>query len=148
MTESVSRSWKSWEDGQRQRFLVGGGLQGGVAVLAQDPRGDLQHGGLVVDDEDRLPASPGRRAWRAARCRVRRRGGRAGGREEEAEGGAGAFLGVDAHAAAGLGDDAVHGGQPQAGALALRLGREERLEDVGRDLALMPVPVSLTASST
>ena len=34
----------------------------------------------------------------------------------------------------GLGDDAVHGGQPQAGAGAVALGGEERLEGVVDDL--------------
>jgi hypothetical protein len=46
-------------DRQRQGFLECAGLQGGVAILAQNPRGDLQDGWLVIDNQDRLPVSLG-----------------------------------------------------------------------------------------
>src|SRR5262245_38990949 len=56
-------------------------------------------------------------------------------RQEDAEAGAFAGAGVHVHAAAVAGDDAVTDGQPQAGALADRLGGEERIEDVGQVLS-------------
>ena len=53
--------------------------------------------------------------------------------------------GVDRDLAAGVGDDAVHGREPEPGALAGRLGREERLERAVGDLRRsMPVPSSAT----
>ena len=48
---------------------------------------------------------------------------------------------VDLDVAAGVGDDAVDGGEAEAGALARLLRREERLEGARRDLAAMPAPV-------
>ena len=41
--------------------------------------------------------------------------------------------------AAALGDDAVDGGEPESGALARRLGREERLEDPRRGFVIHAV---------
>jgi hypothetical protein len=64
------------------------------------------------------------------------------------EGGAGARLGEDLDLAAGLGQDAVDGGLAQAGARAVLLGGEERLEDVSRTSGGMPTPVSLIRSRT
>ena len=115
---------------QRERFSEGGSLEEGVAVLAQDPGGELQHGGLVLDNEDRFSAAWGVGGGDRRCCRGRR----VGGGEGESEGRADAFLGVDAHTATSLGDDAVDGGQPEAGALALRFGREEWFEDVSGDV--------------
>ncbi|OFW47923.1 MAG: hypothetical protein A3J29_21025 [Acidobacteria bacterium RIFCSPLOWO2_12_FULL_67_14b] len=67
--------------------------------------------------------------------RRRRAGRRHGfgwrGREEDAELGALAVSALDGNRAAALLDDAVHDGQTKAGALAGRLGGEERLEDPG-----------------
>jgi hypothetical protein len=40
-----------------------------------------------------------------------------------------AGLGVEVHVAGGLGEDAVDGGEAQAGALAARFGAEARLGD-------------------
>ena len=51
-------------------------------------------------------------------------------RQIDLERGAAAHFAVDVDVAAGLLDDAVDGGQAQAGALARPLGGEERLEDL------------------
>jgi hypothetical protein len=51
--------------GRGQRFLAGPGLNGGIAILAQDARGDLQHRRLVIDDKDR------RRVFAGAGCSAR-----------------------------------------------------------------------------
>src|SRR5260221_522831 len=56
-------------------------------------------------------------------------------RQEDREGGALAGLAVDEDEAAGLLDDAVDGGEAEAGAGADFLGREERLEDAREILA-------------
>ena len=55
-------------------------------------------------------------------------------RQEDLERRAAAVLAVDPDVAAVLLDDAVAGGEAEAGALARRLGREERLEQVARHL--------------
>jgi hypothetical protein len=55
-------------------------------------------------------------------------------RQEDPERGALADFAVDIDEAAGLLDDAVDGGEAEAGALADFLGREERLEDLVADL--------------
>ena len=89
-------------------------------MLAQDARRGGQHGRLVVHDQHRglvvrgLPAGarPGR--WLAGGPRGL--SGHLHGREVTAERGAAARRGLDRHAAVGLGHDAVHRGQPEAGA--------------------------------
>ena len=55
-------------------------------------------------------------------------------RQEDAERGAFALLGIDIDEAASLLDDAVDRREPEAGALADFLGREERLEDLVDDI--------------
>ena len=69
-------------------------------------------------------------------------------RQVDPHGRALAGLAVDLDVAAGLLDEAVDHAEPEAGALALGLGGEERLEDVVDDLGGMPQPVSVTAIIT
>ncbi len=102
------------------------------------------HGRLILHHQHR------RRAARQfdRRTGACRRGGRADGpRQVELDGRALAGLGVDLHVPAGLLHEAEHHREAQAGALAVRLRGEERLEDAGRDLPVMPWPVSETATS-
>ena len=49
-------------------------------------------------------------------------------RQIEAHRGAASYFGIDAHLSAGLPHEAVDHRQPEAGALAERLGGEERFE--------------------
>ena len=62
----------------------------------------------------------------------------AGGGQQHADGRAEARFGVDPDRAARLGDDAIGGGQAQAGALAVGFGGEERLEDAADDVPGYP----------
>ena len=72
-----------------------------------------------------------------------------GDRQVDADRGAAARRRVERDAAAALVDDAVDRGQAEAGALALRLGGEERLERARpRRRRPCPMPVSVTASIT
>ena len=60
-----------------------------------------------------------------------------------------ADLAVDLDMPAGLLGEAVDHAEPEAAALAVLLGREERLEDALQDQSGgMPMPVSETASIT
>jgi hypothetical protein len=94
-----------------------------VAVTDEDPFGYLEHGIFVLDDQDGLSL---RRV--AIGRRLQEGDGRLGGdRQHDAEGGAGAGLGVDLHVALVLGKDSVSGGQAEPGSCAFFLGREERL---------------------
>ena len=61
-------------------------------------------------------------------------GGGVGARQINFEGGAGIQFAVNADVAAALADDAVAGGQAEAGALAEALGGEERLEQMRLDV--------------
>src|SRR4030095_12471021 len=73
----------------------------------------------------------------APRLRVGRRiagRGLAGARQEDLERRAAAVLAVNPDVDAVLLDDAVAGGEAETGAAAGRLGREERLEEVPRDV--------------
>ena len=59
-----------------------------------------------------------------------------------------AFAAVDPHRPAGLQGDAVDLGEAEAGALADRLGGEERLGGARATSAGMPTPVSATVMQT
>ncbi len=94
-------------------------------MLLQDPRDDAPDAVLVLHDEDRLRA-------RRRRCGLGAAPGprlRPGPGQVDGEAGAGAGLAVHEDAAAVLLDDALHGGQPQPGALAAGLRGEEGVED-------------------
>src|SRR5450755_2335792 len=98
-----------------------------VSAAGQDAAGQLLQAGFVFDEQDRLAAAAGSRGLRS-----RSPGGfLAGGGQQAGDGGADPGLGVDLGVAAGSGDDAVERGEAEAGALALRLGGEERLEHPG-----------------
>src|SRR5439155_26370594 len=106
------------------------GGQDRIAVAREDSPRDLPNALFVLDDENRLSPARGRRVGRFLRARstVVRDG------EDGDERGTRSRLGRQLGVAAGLGDDAVHGREPEAGSLALRLLAEEGLEDVRRDL--------------
>ena len=127
-----------------QCFVTAGDGDHVVAAAVQDPAGDLAHGRFVFHDQDRLAV--------AVRGVSARRGVEGyvllGDGQQRREAGAQARFGVDPHVASRLGDDPVHGGQTQAGALAFGLGGEERLETRSRTSLGIPVPVSLTFSAT
>ena len=97
-----------------------------VAGPLEEPGGHVADGRLVLDDQDRADADRARSPDRGF-VDVDRG---VDAREVELERGAVPGLGVEPDVAAGLVDDPVDRGQPEAGALALLLGREERLEDV------------------
>ena len=114
----------------------------------------LEHQPHELAHARRRPRRPGSSRCRGGRSRRRRRlraraPRRPRGRQVDLERRAAARLAVDPDAAAALLDDAEHGREPEAGALAGLLGGEERLEQMrARTSASMPMPVSLTASST
>ena len=111
----------------RQRLRAVDRGQHLIAVRAQDVADELAHVAVVFDQEHRLGAArAGVLVEREAAGRSRRR---VDARQEDAEGGALADGAVDDDLPARLRDDAVHRRQPEAGALARLLGREERLED-------------------
>ena len=72
----------------------------------------------------------------------------ADGGDEHAEDGPGSWLRVHGDGAACLGNDAVDGGQPEAGAAIDLFGGEEGFEMRLTTSGLMPVPVSVTVTST
>src|SRR5262249_11150466 len=121
-------------------------LDHAVAARAQAPRIQRTQALLVLDEQDgALPGEIGPRRLRLGRYFLRRAigGVRLGmnlllfltvPRQEDRERGAPALLGIDIDEATGLLDDAVHGRQPEPGALADLLGREERLEDLFPDV--------------
>ncbi len=117
------------------RLPAGLGGQYLVTAAHQHPPGHLPHRGLVLDDQHHLIAALGLR-----RGRLRRVPGLIRDGQQHGQGGAEPRLGVDSHGPVGLRDDPVHGGQPEAGSLALRLGGEERLEDPLDDLLRYPYP--------
>ena len=98
-------------------LFAAGRLEHLEAVAAQDGRGERAHRLVVLDEQDRLrgPAGSGGR-------RRRRRGRRLalgfGARQIDGERGAAPRLAVDPDVAAGLRDDAVDGGEAEAGAAA------------------------------
>ena len=100
---------------------------------------------VVFDQQDRLAcrramSSLGGAGASAACARPRQRD-----REDRAL----ADLALDLDVAPRLLDDAVGGGEPEAGALPHLLGREERLEDAVRARSGgMPVPLSVTITNT
>ena len=98
-----------------------------VAGAREHACGDGPHRRLVLDQQKRLPtaARTRRRGWLR---RNRRLFGHAW--QVDADVRAAARCAREPNVAAALLHDAVHRGETQAGALALWLGREERLEDV------------------
>jgi hypothetical protein len=109
------------------------GRQDAVAVRGEHVLDQPPDALLVLAQQDRLGAGQ-RFGLRGGPGRLGR-GGRVGGGQVDLEARAEVGLGVDVHAPARLRDDPVHGGQPEAGALADLLGREERLEHVLDGLA-------------
>ena len=112
-------------------------LQHLVAGPLQDGRDERPDRRLVLDQEDRLgpsrrPLSRPVRRWALVRLPG------LGQRQGDAELCPTADLAVDLDLPAGLPDDAVHSGQPEAGPLADFLGGEERFEDTGLDLVGHP----------
>jgi hypothetical protein len=116
-----------------QRFFAAGGFDHVVAAHAQRPRRKAAHGFFVFDQQDRVLAGDVARGgafgfgagaafsigrWRGRKMRnvVPLPTSR-----------------IHRDEAAGLLDDAVDGGQPQAGALAHRLGGEEGIENLAED---------------
>ena len=97
---------------------------------------------LVVDDQDRQ-----RSRHRRLRDRLVARPGRDCGRQRDPERRAAPDLAVRRDLAAERTDDAVADREAEPGALADRLGREERLEDAARRCSGMPVPVSATSTT-
>jgi hypothetical protein len=109
------------------RGRAGTGLVDVVAVAGQDPVPELAEALLVLDQQDDL-ALPALVLGRGGRPAARERGGLVAGGDQHGKRGPKPWLGVDLRGPAGLGDDAVDRGQPEAGAMALGLGGEEGLE--------------------
>ena len=112
-----------------QPRLAAGRLQHGIALVGQRPGGEHAHRVLVLDQQDGALAG---QVARGCLGRLRRGLALVAGvlvdRQVDAEDRPFARLAFHEHETAGLLDDAVHGGQAQAGALAHLLGGEERLE--------------------
>ena len=108
-----------------------------VARAGQDPPRRATHRRLVLHEEDHR-AGPDRGRQLARRLRLLRRDLDRGQQDPNAR--AAIDLGVDRHATAGLLHDPVDGGEPESGALAFRLRREERIEGPVGDLLRHPVP--------
>src|SRR5207245_11068716 len=110
--------------GERKRLVRRTRLQHGIpGLFEQLPHEQSERIG-VFDEQDGL-----RPAWRRRILDASfRLDLRLYTRQVDLERGALAGLAVDVHGAAALTDDPVHGGQAQAGPLALLLGREERIE--------------------
>src|SRR6185437_12047309 len=109
-----------------------------VALVAERARAEQPHGILVLDQEQR--AGAGQVARRRGVAEIGRLGRGEGfaarmARQEDRERGALLGLAVDEDESAGLLDDAIDGGEAEAGAGADFLGREERLEDARQILA-------------
>src|SRR5688572_15251758 len=98
-------------------------FQDGVALLPESAAGKAAHDVLVLHDEDGLVPAP-----ELQRAPLRRHGRRpaTGEREVDLEGGALARLAVAPDEAVTLLHDAVHGREPQPGALSHGFGGEER----------------------
>ena len=114
----------------QQRVVPVLGLQHQVPLAHQEPPGDRAYAVVVLDEQDRLRPA----ARRLVRLRLRL--GLAVGRrcgKVDVDSGALARRARQVDLAAAVLHDPEHRGQPQAGALAPRLGGEERFEDVGLD---------------
>ncbi len=109
---------------QPDRLRAIGRGQHAITPPVEHAAGDLADAVLVLDDQDDL-AGAGQIALVGG---PRHRRQLFGGRQHHGARGAEAGLRVEPDIAAGLGDDPVDRGQPEAGALALGLGGEERLE--------------------
>src|SRR6185369_6106299 len=101
-------------------------LEDDVPVREEDLPRERRDGLLVLDDEDRLAAADLDRREAAARRALRLLVHH---REHHADGGALPGRGLDRDLSAALLDDAVGRREPEAGALAALLRREERLEE-------------------
>ena len=98
-----------------QRLVSGRCLGDGVSALDEDAPGDLADGRVVLDEQD-VFAGPGVRFGGRGRLKFRRR--LSGGGQADAESGAASRFRPQIDGAAGVGDDAVHGCQPQPASLA------------------------------
>src|SRR5439155_23260751 len=97
-----------------------------VTLLLQDLAGEIAEAGLVFDEEEGLDTA----GYLGPDGRGLALGGSAGDpREVDGEARPLVRGAVDGDVALALLDDAVHGGEAQAGALARSLGGEERLEE-------------------
>ena len=126
------------------RASAGRGLEDGVPCSSRTSARELAH--AVSSSTSRIVSRPSG----AAHPRL---GPRAGPdsppRQVDLEGRAVPRLALDRDVTAALLDDAVDGGQPEAGALARLLGREERLEDARlRRPASCPRPCRRTTRRT
>ena len=121
-----------------ERLLAAGRLGHLIAVRREDPAGLAADRLLVLDDEH--PAAPGACSPGSAGGSGERTCLAAAG-QEDGDAGAPPGRGLDVDRAARVGDDAVHGRQPQARALAGVLGGEEGLEGAVAHLLGMPGPV-------
>ena len=127
-------------------LTIGGQVQGlpGVAGREQLPAGALQdvvhqaaHHGVVLAHQERLATRPGQGRGRPRLDLL----GLLDPRQQDDEGRAPARLAGDLDAPADLVHDPLDRGEPQPGALADRLGREERVEDLRAGRGVHPGPL-------
>src|SRR5712691_7110408 len=109
-----------------------------VSVAGQQPVRQLPQAFFVFDEQDRLAVAAAVATAGGGRDRNEpsRVGFCWGAGQQRGDGGAEPWLGVDLGVAACPGDDAVDRGEPEPGALALRLGAVERLEYPGEYLTV------------
>src|SRR5207253_10112761 len=110
-------------------------------VMSHPLQGFGEHPGelwFIVNDEDRLGADRGKGGEHGRRGRSRGPEGARQDREVDLEGGSLAGSAGDRDRAAVLLDDPLAQREPEARPLARRLGREERLKDLGLNVARDP----------
>src|SRR3990172_7387635 len=115
-----------------------GSVAGGediVAAALQDRAGELEQIRIVLHHQNRLASARDR----SRRIRSELLGSAVDLGEVDHERGPFPGLALDPDVPAALFDDAVDGGEPEAGAFSFLLRREERLEDAGTVLLIYPL---------
>ena len=119
--------------GEGEGGIAVGGFEDAVAAGFQSFANQLADGVFVFDEEDGFGSAGGGEGNGSGAVGF---GGLVDAGEINGEDGAAAELALHEDVAAALLDDAVDGGESEAGAFAFFLGGEERLEDAGLGFAV------------
>ncbi len=118
--------------GQGKSGVAVGGFENVVAARLERLANELANGLFVFNEENGFSSADGGERSGSGKSF----GGLIDAREINSEDGAAAELALNEDVAAALLDDAVDGGEPEAGTFAFFLGGEERLEDAGLGFAV------------